>query len=709
MVVFCSQVCNLVEHIQAFSDYRRDRASFNTFGHLAHLSPPSIASTPQRTSSDVDSEVPLERSWHAERVEENDADVRAAMALAHGLLATLNPNIIALVAKELLAVVSDTNDAVLRSCARPEFYEFRIGKSFSNECPPSAIPRPSFISSSNASQAEGSRNLPPTLLQRPPVASSKKPHAHDERDESSSEMSGDASRSRGDLEGNSGHDGRECQFLDVMPSGEAPDADSANLDDRGASSVSSSSADEQVVPAIGSDLFWLWWVEPTARAMTCLNVIVAGVRLETGADSLAWDGLQAFFTSFFALELLMKISHLGIRDFYFGKECAWHVLDTIINALAIYELCLKILLPWMTSLDRLQLLKFGDFTFLRIARLIRILAFKPMHRVEMFDGIEWLWSMTSSTIRICLSSLLLFACILYTLAVFVWQLMSGWKARARCDDVPSDCTPAQEVLYENHDDLFSGISQSGFTVLRCLYGDCTLPSGAQLDFSLIETKNAWYFLGLACVYFLLALGIFNIVTAVLVRDTLPSAVKHHARRESYSRRLERIRVFRLLQRVMVKNSEDDRLSPRGSSTNMYRKCLDLKALIRFHPWARRTRHHGDLLVVSKDEFEEAMMHPEVKDMLGQFKIRMTDPRMMFEVLDIEGRGNLHLDDVVDGILWLRGRENMDQKLNVRLMMHHSQKCFSEVAAGIHEMLVDKHAALAKSWALCSQQKRLTLI
>merc|ERR1719265_112010 len=71
--------------------------------------------------------------------------------------------------------------------------------------------------------------------------------------------------------------------------------------------------------------------------------------------------------------------------------------------------------------------------------------------------------------------------------------------------------------------------------------------------------------------------------------------------------------------------------------------------------------------LGKDDFDIIMMDPEVQKILSDLDVPQDDRHGLFNVLDADRKGMLRIDELVGGIMMLRGTTRKSDVIQVSLM------------------------------------------
>jgi len=263
---------------------------------------------------------------------------------------------------------------------------------------------------------------------------------------------------------------------------------------------------------------------------------------------------------------------------------------------------------------------------------------------------------------------------IYCLGVLLQQVASESEQNWCQDGLDVDkCTASQAHLERYREQLFGSVGRAMTTVFRCYTDGCSSVDGTPL---IVHIWNAYGPFAVGC-YVLCSLfvifGIFNLVAAIFVENTIEFAKRDDEKRRAH-RRAEKSRVARTLQQLLglLTSNQDDVVSAslrthaeqhrlqhgRFSWLSALRKALTLRRS------NGKTDQSGDLARsaifafssarVTRSAFDSIMATPEAQALLEDLDISLAEKDNLFVVLDSDNTGSLGVSELVQGLLKLRG-------------------------------------------------------
>merc|ERR1712032_400957 len=82
--------------------------------------------------------------------------------------------------------------------------------------------------------------------------------------------------------------------------------------------------------------------------------------------------------------------------------------------------------------------------------------------------------------------------------------------------------------------------------------------------------------------------------------------------------------------------------------------------------------------ISKDVFEDTLNNPEAQQLLADLDVAEEDRMDLFDVLDADNGGTLHLYEIIRGVLKLRGEARRSDVVQVTLMVRSLQESMTQL-------------------------------
>jgi len=372
----------------------------------------------------------------------------------------------------------------------------------------------------------------------------------------------------------------------------------------------------------------LTYLEPFVGLVIVANGIMIG--FQTSLEYENWSGwvyVEIVFACILLLELLLRLRLLKCRDFWCGAERLWNWFDAFLGAMAITDAALQLIWQASTEMDGANLLRFCRL--LRLARIVKVFRLKFMRDLRlMIKGlVAGVWTLSLA--------FLLLAAVLYVIAGFTTVAM-GRNARLR------------ELGLQVY---FSNIPMSMFTAFRCFTGECVTDEGRSIPSILTDEFGVPFVACYVASYMLVSMGIFNVILAVYVDITMKAAKENDAvSAEQYAR--ESIRIARATRELLKKFAAAHHIfhETEDHHVDMSKLTLTPSATL-----LTDDEIHENIQI-TKDLFLLVIQDRGVQALLDELELPQERARL-FEVIDADGSGTLHIAELVHGLLKIRGEAN----------------------------------------------------
>jgi len=245
------------------------------------------------------------------------------------------------------------------------------------------------------------------------------------------------------------------------------------------------------------------------------------------------------------------------------------------------------------------------------------------------------------------------------MAVMLKETIGRNKLACQVSNTCTTVSDSHAQLARWKDELFGSVPRSMFTVFRCFTDGCVSMDGTPLPLLL------WDVYGIAAITIyvictmLVIFGIFNLIAAIFVENTLENSKLDEDRRQhlrSHKYNLCAMKLQKLMTRICYSELDTDgNLKPKkpvippagGILTSFYAEGgqMDLEEDEQHH-------HHGPLHITPRI-FKSVLGHEEVVALLEDLDISSTSALGIWGQLDADGNGQLGIGEIVAGLVKLR--------------------------------------------------------
>ncbi|CAK9002966.1 unnamed protein product [Durusdinium trenchii] len=367
----------------------------------------------------------------------------------------------------------------------------------------------------------------------------------------------------------------------------------------------------------------LAYLEPFVAVVIFVNGVMMGFQTDPHYDT--WPGWAYFelgFAIVLILEVCLRLLLVGCREFLRGADRWWNSLDCFLSIGAWVDVIIQF--AWRDSPDVIGTFLVRYLRLVRMARIVKIfrLTFMKDLRLMMRGLIAGVWTLA-------LAFILLFT-VIYVIA---------GTATITLD--------RQVLLRIGIESYFYNIPTTMFTAFRCFTGDCVDELGHSLTSKLSQEFGVIFVLGYIASYMLVTMGIFNVILAVYVEITMRSAKESD---EQYS--LESIKVARATRELLKKFAAAHHVFH-----VMEDHAVELSQLEISQSATLFTDDEiQENIEISKELFLLVIHDRGVQALMDDLELP-SNRAHLFEVIDADGSGTLHIQELVQGLLKLRGEVN----------------------------------------------------
>eukprot|EP00931_Biecheleriopsis_adriatica_P001371 TRINITY_DN10170_c0_g1_i6.p1 TRINITY_DN10170_c0_g1~~TRINITY_DN10170_c0_g1_i6.p1 ORF type:complete len:624 (+),score=106.75 TRINITY_DN10170_c0_g1_i6:61-1932(+) len=340
------------------------------------------------------------------------------------------------------------------------------------------------------------------------------------------------------------------------------------------------------------------------------NAILVGLQVDSTAAQNSDESYDIYFatdvayTVMFLVDVLLKLAAFGVVHFcYRDRDRIWNLLDCVVVAVSLSEPLLK----WLAlSKDD----SFSNATVLRVFRLARLA--RAIRIIRLFKFVQPLRTLIlsiSSTMKSVFWAFVLVTAVNYVVSIILAQATADF------------CRDSIEVSSMSAEACRSHVSMTYWssvaTSMLSLFQVSTQGIGWSSTFhALAEIGPVSQILLLLYVFFMYFV-ILNTITGVFCSTAIEAA----SRDEDIS----------ILQHVAQKEAHMNalrKLFQEQEGTSSW--CFSLEAL------------------------ERLVQNPQARVLFEAMDMAHFTPRVVFDLIDIERKGYLHIEDLVSGCMQLRG-------------------------------------------------------
>jgi len=217
-------------------------------------------------------------------------------------------------------------------------------------------------------------------------------------------------------------------------------------------------------------------------------------------------------------------------------------------------------------------------------------------------------------------------------------------------------------------------------------GDCTSPDGTPIAPLLVDVFGHVFTVAYVIVLCFVIFGVFNLVMAIFVENTLESA-RLNQKKRSMARRADKIRVAHELSKVVLlicggsNPQEDNQNKPQSGFGRILRRT---EAVTGHSNSDEVQGSDGMQMAVTRDTFVQMIDHPVVMRLLEDLEISVANKEKLFDIIDSNGNGALDVSELIEGLMKLRGPADKGDTVSATLMVRQLQRDLQNLELDLHQ-------------------------
>lgn len=397
----------------------------------------------------------------------------------------------------------------------------------------------------------------------------------------------------------------------------------------------------------------------------------------------SWNGWSYFeyvFTAFFVWEMVFKMRCTSVRDYFTGNSCYWNWFDFVIVSLALIDSFLDVLFKLKViagaEFDLSQLVVIKMARLARLARLIKLLRFRIFNELKMMvEGVL-------AGLRVLFWAIVLFFAVIYLMAMFVR------KTIGKDEEI--------EGVYANS---LSSVPWAMFTLFRCFTDGCAANDGTPLQVHLFERYGAIFMVTYMLIFLFITIGLFNLIMAIFVDNVMQQTNQTKQRelgRDPHNLQDKLRKLVKFLYTNPPKTKEDGLLqgvkevpSVSDSCRSCFRQMFDGPSSLWSQFPAKDSANETVNFTIVRDVFFKWLEVPELLSLLEMMDITTSNPYELFDILDADMSGELDCEELVSGLMALRGSaqksDSVASLLSIRVVLEKLIAFRAETEANIGKM------------------------
>jgi len=373
-----------------------------------------------------------------------------------------------------------------------------------------------------------------------------------------------------------------------------------------------------------------------------LNAIMIGMSTDIEPESPGWEVCEIVFTTFFTMEGLLKMRLMGLKDFYCGPVWYWNWFDVFCLVIAYADVFFTFWFSEKTQgIDASSNdLGLGQLTFLKIVRLGRLTRLVRLLRFKIFNELKMMVQGIVSGLRVLFWAIVLLFFVVYTLGVV-----------------------GRKLFGDTHKE-FSTVPAATFSMFRCFTDGCSAYDGTPLHEALRESYGGLFTIMYFLTFLFVTIGIFNLIMAIFIENVAQAALRRKTRELSDNAAKHERHLRQAIGRLLRAG----------------RAAPDVKRLGSQIAWLASDRTGSSAseeeeaplndVVITREVFNLWLDDRDLCSILDECLVEISNKQEIFDVLDVGTDGFLDVEDLVGGLMRLRGPVTKNDILSIRLRAGH---------------------------------------
>ncbi|CAL1165058.1 unnamed protein product, partial [Cladocopium goreaui] len=187
---------------------------------------------------------------------------------------------------------------------------------------------------------------------------------------------------------------------------------------------------------------------------------------------------------------------------------------------------------------------------------------------------------------------------------------------------------------------------------RCFRDDCAAYDGTPFPERVRETYGGIFMVSYILMIMTVSVGVFNLIMAIFIDNVTGSQLQRRNRELADSSEKVRVMIKEHVARFLGKDVRSRRTFVTGD-LDVQHSILDEQLL-------------KDEVVIHRESFQRWLQDPEFTEALEDAYIDVSNKAHLFDIMDADMGGHLSLDELVEGLMALRGSVNKGDIINMSL-------------------------------------------
>lgn len=377
----------------------------------------------------------------------------------------------------------------------------------------------------------------------------------------------------------------------------------------------------------------IWLTEYGAPIVILLNSLTLGTSSDFLPDHPAWTVVESMFMTFYTFECVVKLWFLGCKGYFMGRGWSWNWFDFTCLVLSYSELGITLALTLSGAGSDIV----RDMVLLKVLRLSRLMRILRALEFDFFSEVKLMIVGILNGMMVLFWAIVVLLVLIYVLGILMRNLVGG------------------EI------EEFRSVVDAMLTLFRCFVDGCSAYDGTPLADRLARAYGLPIIVGYIVVMMLVTVGIFNMIMAMFIDKAVSAASRRKQKELSESARETEKAIKRMVAQLSIDPAElKQRPKLSARQTLMKRHEDKLPPEEKFEELRKLGAR------ISKEIFQDWLHIPAFLSLLQASDIDTTTKYDLFDILDADMGGSLELDEVVTGLMKLRGPVSKNDIIAIRL-------------------------------------------
>lgn len=364
-----------------------------------------------------------------------------------------------------------------------------------------------------------------------------------------------------------------------------------------------------------------------------INALVIGLSADINPEAPVWMTLEIIFFVIYVLEFILKCWLFGVKNYFVGPDMAWNLFDFTCLVISAVDLGMALgAQAEAAAAVGAKKEKGTSWNLLKILRVSRLARVVRLMRFRIFKELKLMIMGLVSGLRALFWAVVLLMALIYTFSVV---------ASTMIPDVPE----------------FASIDRSMFTLFRCFTESCDTLDSKSIP-EMLYRKYGWPF-QLIWIWITMGvtIGLFNLIMAVFIDNVTKSQSQRKQRELSDSAIDTEVNLKLTLARFI-----NDPGAQQGRSWRMTKRLNKLKTVSTSQSGKDKADAaesafrilQDDNVTIKREVFVAWLQDPEFVQVLEDADIDISNKFELFNILDVDNGGELSIQELLTGLLKLRG-------------------------------------------------------